>query len=151
MKPNSPTHYVDTSVFIEALTSPREDEGRACSRYLARLGRIYQWVIGLPVFAEYMVFALDKKPELAADEVFLFFWRIYQDRNPVVILPEPSVYENAKLVKEIDPRLSLLDCLHLATAKGNAQIFVTIDKEIRLSQRLEKELGIRVRHPSMLL
>ncbi len=151
MKPNAPTHYVDTSVFIEALTSSREDQGRECSRYLARLGRIYRWVIGLPVLAEFLVFTLDKKEEIAADELFLFFWRLYQDRNPILVAPSPADQEFAKTIRETDPRLSFLDCLHLATAIGKSQIFVTIDREIRESQILEKELGIRVRHPSMLL
>lgn len=149
MKPNAPTHYVDTSVFIEALTAPRTDAGRFCLRYLARLGKIYEWVFGSPVIEEYYIFALQKAKNIA-DDLHDFFWNLYQDHSPIILFLNPTVLGKAEEVQKLDARLGFYDTLHLALAQDKVQAFVTIDNKILNSEKL-RSLRVKVFHPADLL
>ncbi len=149
MKPNAPTHYVDTSVFIEALTSPRTDEGRLCLRYLARLGKIYKWILGSTVLEEYYIFTVGK-PKNIADDLHDFFWNLYQDRFPTLLFLNSAALEKTREIRKIDERVDFYDILHLALAQGNAQRFVTIDNKILKSETLGS-LSVKIFHPADLL
>ncbi len=145
MKKNAPVHYVDTCVFIEALTSERTEDGRQCRRYLSRLGKIFQWTLSAPVLYEFYYHALQqgkKTYDMLAD----WFWILHSDKLPRVLQPEQGL-TNLGYVQNLDDRLSHMDSLHLAGAVGNANVFVTIDRKILESSSM-RQLGFSLAHPS---
>ncbi len=149
MKPNSPVHYVDTCIFIEALTSPNTEAGRDCARYLKRLGNIYSWSLGTPVLLEFYLFMLHKEKAIS-DELHDFFWTLFQDNQPKLISPETG-HDKADYVQGLDSRLEFMDSLHLANAIENSHVFVTVDNKLLGSALLEQRLGLKILHPADLL
>jgi len=150
MKPHTPIHYVDTAVFLETLTKPQTDVGRDCDRYLKRLGKIYVWTVSEPVFSEFYLFILQKRGKADSDNIHDFFWFIFNEKKPIIIPPEKG-YIKVDYIQSLDSRLSFMDCLHLASATDNSQVFVTIDEKILGNSFLEKRLGLKILHPSDLL
>ncbi len=150
MKPNAPEHYVDTSVFIESLTSPAKEQGRQCYRYLRRLGQIYRWVVSMPVIYEFYHSALQKSKE-GSDELHDFFWCFFQDRQPRFVTTDFNSLDKLKIIHDSGHRVDFLDSLHLGIAAATCRTFVTIDNKILKNSKIGKDLGIEVFHLSSLL
>ena len=142
-----PKHYPDNDVLIEALTDTKL--GNQCGEYLNRLGYKYRGFLSLSVLGEYnLIVFRDSKTDEDVDYALRFLYDMIKRKKIAFGCPKVSTYEIIGRMRQVETRLESLDALHLATAVDNgANVFVTFDKTLMNSKRLEKEFHTRIMHP----
>ena len=148
-------HFLDTSIIlgveVKAKTKKEKEEQRQCDRYVTRLNQIYKGVVSIPVFGEYLN-KIVKKDYQTALKLFDFIYWFLEYKKIKVISVDYETMKVFQQIKEIDPRIELMDAMHIACAKSNGiKVFVTIDKPLIENQKLRENLKIEIKHPKDLI
>lgn len=155
-----PMHHIDASVFLELFIKPTKRTSwiKECKGYLEyKISKYYCGTISLLAFGEMMkaVASIEKEPKWEAirarEEAFTSLITILKEKNIQFWSPQFGCMEKALEVKE-EFQFEPADTLHLASASEDPSctMFVTIEDKFLNNPRLEKKLGIKIKHPSAL-
>ena len=139
-----PLHHIDTSILMEPVTT---EDGRACRKYLQRVGQKYRGQLSLPVLGELMLALL--KPISYNDRHDFIEWLIHTKRVRKIAEFVPArLAPGIAAVQRIDKRLDPTDCQIVACAsEAQARVLVTLDRVLLTSRKLQEKLNLRILHP----
>jgi len=141
-------HHIDTSVILEPEST---ENGKYCAKYLQLVGYKYRGILSFPVLSELFVTILKQLESRDRYDLLDLIDKTIKIRKMEFYSPD-NVSELLQRIKTIDNRIDSLDREIVACAKeNNAQILVTLDKNLINNKILERELGIKIRHPKDLL
>ncbi|MBI2542774.1 MAG: hypothetical protein HYW24_01160 [Candidatus Aenigmarchaeota archaeon] len=143
-----PQHHIDTSVILEPENT---EEGRACRRYLKRVGKKYRCVISLPVLGEILMDILSLE---TAREKYIAL-----DLVDGIIAESEIAYYTPKTIgkllleiEELDTRVEPTDIeIFACFVEDGAKTFVTLDSKLIHNMRLEQMFNIEIKHPGELI
>ncbi len=139
-------HFIDTCILLEILLSKKSEEVENCSRYLKRIGNLFDGYISIPVLGEFSKIALEDSND--PSRLFEFMREFVEDRNVRITSISYKSLETAQIIMKTDSRAELIDSLHLACAKeAECNKFVTIDQKLVNNRNLEKLLKLKISHP----
>ena len=147
---NLPLHHIDACVIMEALLKHKGYEG--CENYLNKVGYKYRGVLSISALGEIVMSSIRKfEKETEYGEVSLIIANMINKRKIDFSAPQFKTYPVVEQIKRIETRAEPMDSLNLATAiTGNANVFVTMDGTFLENKKLEKEFGIKIKHPDEL-
>lgn len=143
-----PIHHIDTSVILE----PKGTEsGFYCQKYMNLVGYKYRGKFSLVVLGEILL-KVQKFGTFVERYDFLdTLFNLIKKRN----ISFYSVPENENIIskiKEADRRIQRADRTILASAvEDKAAVLVTLDSKLVDNTNLEKEFGIKIKHPKNLI
>lgn len=145
---SKPVHHTDTSVIME---SDKTIDGRACVKYMQKVGYNYYGKFSLPMLGELMMsFFLIKDSEKR--HTFLDILTTRKAANKIDIYTPFDIHEIAKRIREIDMRLEPTDIEIIACAiEDGANNLITLDKNLVGNKSIEREFKLRIVHPRDLL
>lgn len=143
-----PAHHIDTSVILE----PKDTEnGFYCQKYLNLVGYKFRGKFSLLVLGELLLKLL--KFETLKEQYDLVDSITSLIRNRKIFFY--SVFENEELcrqVKENNVRIEKSDLfIFLSAVEDKATVFVTLDTALVDNEVLEREFGIKIKHPRDLI
>ncbi len=120
-----------------------------CENYLNRVGYKYRGVLSISALGEIVMTSIRKfEKEVEYGEVSLITARLIDTRKIGFSAPQFETYPIVEQIKKIETRSEPVDALNLATAiTQNADIFVTLDGTFLNNKRLERGVGIKIKHP----
>jgi len=142
-----PLHHIDTSVLLEEVTS---EEGFHCKKYLNIVGYKYRGIISFPVLSELFFKILNLLTYGKQLDTFDLINSIIKEKRISFYSPK-DISEIEKRIKEIDITLDSLDRQILACAIENKVTLVTIDSRLLRNEKIQKEFGIKIKHPKELV
>ncbi|PKP58711.1 MAG: hypothetical protein CVT88_06865 [Candidatus Altiarchaeales archaeon HGW-Altiarchaeales-1] len=155
---NLPLHHIDACVVIEALILFGDDHV-SCERYLNKIGYKYRVAISISALGEIFMYLI-KKIEKGIDremtfiflsKVFAFVRKLMDEGKITFSSPQFETYSIVEKIKTVESRAEPMDALNLATAIAeNANIFVTLDKDLAGNKRIELDFEIKIKHPDEL-
>lgn len=143
-----PLHHIDANIFLEP---EKTEHGRACRRYLQKVGYNYRGKISFPSLSELFVIILrlikyDDKRDLfdAIDKTLSV--------RKIEFYSQIDICNIVEKIKTIDTRIKPTDREIVACAvEDSASTLVTLDKDLIRHEKLEKEFKINIRHPEEFL
>ena len=117
--------------------------GRACRKYLQRVGQKYRGQLSLPVLRELMLALL--KPMSYNDRHDFIEWLIHTKRVRKITEFIPGwLGPGIARVHRINKRLDPTDCQIVACAsEAQARALVTLDGALLTSQKLQEKVNLR--------
>lgn len=142
-----PLHHIDTSVILEKQTT---DNGKYCKKYLNVVGYRYRGAISFPVLSELFFKILKLETFDEQWDTFDLIKSLIKEKKILFYSPK-NIAEIDNKIKEIDSRIEPLDGQIVACAAEDEATLVTIDTKLTENSKLEKELGIEMKHPEGLV
>ncbi len=143
-----PLHHIDTSVI---LATEKTEDGRACKRYLQKVGYNFRGKLSLPVLGELFLVLSRIGDYESRLEMFDNIERTIDVRKIEFYMPK-SISSVLEDIRRVDERMDPVDSEIVACAtEDNAVIFVTLDKKLVHNEKIENEFAIKIRHPNELL
>ena len=146
-----PVHHIDTSVLLE---SKDKENAYFTRKYRNLLGIKFLGKVSIFVFGElflylYRLGLVGKNDE--AHNLLDSLQRLFKVKKISLATVHSMSSEIAVKIREIDPRISPMDSLIVANAIGDGTNLVTLDKKLIRNQTIEREFGIKIRHPKDIL
>ena len=143
-----PLHHIDTSILLEVENT---ENGRFCQRYLQKIGSKYRGSISLPVIGEVLLNILSLKTIHEKYVLLEIADSLISIRKIKFYIPL-DISETLTKIKSLDSRIEPTDAMIFACAvEDNVNTLVTLDKNLIHNEKLEKEFGIKIKHPRELL
>lgn len=143
-----PLHHIDTSVILEP---EKTENGRACRRYLQKVGYNFRGKISFSILGEIMLNIMSLEDYSEQHNALDLFQKFIKVRE-VGLCVQKRTEETIRRIREVDARIDRIDAEILACAvEDEAQVLVTLDTKLIHNSRIENEFGIDIRHPSELL
>lgn len=144
-----PLCHIDASIILEILLKGKFEH--ECKSFLNRVGYKYRGVLSVPVLGEVDkgIFKIESvvEREIARD----FVDKLIMKRRISIFSSTYETYSIALKIREINSFIKSMDALHIACAiVDKADTFITLDNELVKSKEIEKEFGIKIKHPSEL-
>jgi predicted nucleic acid-binding protein len=144
------SHFIDTSVFASVVFEDKNQQ--ECLRYLKRVSKIYSGSTSLLALGELYLILLENIND-SSDRANAFYnvnSFIEHLNLKYVTLKIPEYIQSINKVHKTDHRLDITDLKLLSEALGsNADAFITIDKKILKSSKMNKLL--KIEHPRNLV
>lgn len=143
-----PLHHVDSSIVLEPENT---EDGKYCTKYFNLVGYKYRGKFCIPVLGEILLAISFIKEETKQYDVLDVFLKLIKERKIEFVSVE-NVEEHMAKIKELDKRIEPIDRFNLACAiSDKAKVFLTLDKKLIHNEKIEKEFGIKIMHPSELI
>ncbi|MBU5537689.1 MAG: PIN domain-containing protein [Candidatus Aenigmatarchaeota archaeon] len=143
-----PLHHIDSSIELEPGDT---EDGKYCTKYFNIVGYKYRGKFCIPALGEILLaisFIADKTKQYDALDVFL---KLIKERK-IRFASVENTEEYVIKIKQLDKGIEPMDRLILACAIADgADTFVTLDEKLIHNEKIEKEFGIKIRHPHELV
>lgn len=143
-----PLHHIDTSIILEP---EKTENGRYCRKYLQKVGYNFRGKISFSVLGEILLNIMSLENYTEQHTALDLFQRLIKVRK-IGLYVQKRTEDIVKRIREIDARIDPIDAEILAcTIEDEAQVLITLGTKLIHNEKLEKEFGIRIRHPNELL
>jgi len=141
-------HSIDTSIIVSYLI--RDKDEYQCTRYLARMGYLYNGYISFPMIGELIGIIITKHKKKSI-ELINDFAILLENTDFEYMVPKDKAYQLYKKIRKLD--VTPTDAILLATAIENKHdVFVTIDRRmLKARAKIRKEYRIKVMEPEELI
>ncbi len=141
-------HHIDTSIILEP---EKTEDGRYCRRYLHLVGNRYRAAISFPVMSEFLLAITKMKNARDRYDLLDIFTDLINVKRIIFYAPK-DIGELLTKIRDFDKRIEPTDREIVACGiEHGYDTIVTLDKELIHNEKLESELGIKIRHPKELL
>ena len=139
-----PLHHIDTSIVREKPTTPN---GRCCVAYLNIVGTKYRGKFSIPMLGEYLIGVISISDYSKRVDLLEVIYSLMKNKK-IELTSVQNIEKTANRIKELDERIQTADRLILGSAiEDSADTFITLDVDLIRNVVIEKELGIKIRHP----
>jgi len=143
-----PKHSIDTSIILSYLI--RDKNEYQCTRYLARMGYLYNSYVSSPMIGE-LIAVVAIKHRKKSIEIINDFAILLKNTDFEYSVPKDKAYELYKEIRKLD--VTPTDAILLATAvEDKHDVFVTLDtRMLKVRAKIWKDYRIKIMKPEELI